>query len=171
GGADFRGIRISTPEYRAAEDFAGLRVLVVGGGTSAVGFLHELEDVAAKTLWATRRPVTFSDDPEDLRRAVRQADEAARAGEPLPSIISGTGLPATPENLAARDRGLLVARPMFSEMTPDGVRWSDGSFTPVGASISATGFRPQLAHPARVRLRELGGALWAVKGRPLPERG
>lgn len=169
GGADFRGIQISTPEYRAAEDFAGLRVLVVGGGTSAVGFLHELEDVAAKTLWATRRPVTFSDDPEDLRRAVRQADEAARAGEPLPSIISGTGLPATPENLAARDRGLLVARPMFSEITPDGVRWPDGSFAPVDAIVWATGFRPELAHLAPLRLREPGGGLWVEKGRSMRE--
>ncbi len=169
GGADFRGVQISTPGYRAAEDFAGLRVLVVGGGTSAVGFLHELEDVAAKTLWATRRPVTFSDDPEGLRRAVRRADEAARAGEPLPSIISGTGLPATPENLAARDRGLLVARPMFSEITPDGVRWPDGSFTPVDAIIWATGFRPELAHLAPLRLREPGGGLWVEKGRSMRE--
>src|SRR5699024_6097566 len=101
GGADFRGIQISTPEYRAAEDFAGLRVLVVGGGTSAVGFLHELEGVAAKTLWATRRPVTFSDVPEDPPRAVRHTDEAARPGAPQPSITTGTGRRASPEHPAA----------------------------------------------------------------------
>ena len=169
GAADFRGIQISTPEYRTAGDFAGLRVLVVGGGTSAVGFLHELEDVAAETLWTTRRPVTFSNDPDGPRRAVRQADEAARAGRPLPSIISGTGLPATPENLAARDRGLLVARPMFSEITPDGVRWPDGSFSPVDAIIWATGFRSELTHLAPLRLREPGGGLWVERGRSMRE--
>lgn len=169
GAANFRGVQISTPEYRAAEDFAGLRVLVVGGGTSAVGFLHELEGVAAETVWVTRRPVTFSNDPDGPRRAVREADEAARSGRPLPSIVSGTGLPATPENLAARDRGLLVARPMFSEITPDGVRWSDGSTTSVDAIIWATGFRSELTHLAPLRLREPGGGIRVERGRTVSE--
>ena len=165
GVADFRGVQISTPGYRAAEDFAGMRVLVVGGGTSATGFLRELEGIAASTLWTTRRPVTFVDDPEGGIKAVREADEAARAGRPLPSIISGTGLPATPANLAARDRGLLVARPMFETIEPDGVRWADGSFEAVDAIIWATGFRAELTHLAPLRLREPGGGVWVEDGR------
>ncbi|WP_017579926.1 NAD(P)-binding domain-containing protein [Nocardiopsis valliformis] len=171
GAADFRGVQISTPQYRAAEDFAGMRVLVVGGGTSAVGFLRELEGVAAGMVWATRRPVEFTDDPEGGVRAVRQADEAARAGLPLPSIIHGTGLPATPENLAARDRGLLVARPMFSAIDPDGVRWADGSFEAVDAIIWATGFRAELTHLAPLRLREPGGGVRVENGRSTREPG
>ena len=169
GAADFRGAQISTPQYRAAQDFAGMRVLVVGGGTSAVGFLRELEGVAASTVWATRRPVEFTDDPEGGVRAVRQADEAARAGLPLPSIIHGTGLPATAENLAARDRGLLVARPMFTVIEPDGVRWADGSFEPVDAIIWATGFRAELTHLAPLRLREPGGGVRVENGRSVRE--
>lgn len=165
GAADFGGVQISTPEFRAAEDFAGARVLVVGGGTSAVGFLLELEGVAAGTVWTARRPVAFTDDPEGGVRAVRQADEAARAGLPLPSIINGTGLPATPENLAARDRGLLVARPMFTAIEPDGVRWADGSFEPVDAIIWATGFRAELTHLAPLRLREPSGGVRVANGR------
>ncbi|WP_051049667.1 FAD-dependent oxidoreductase [Nocardiopsis ganjiahuensis] len=169
GAADFRGVQVSTPGYRSAEDFAGMRVLVVGGGTSAVGFLRELEGVAASTVWTTRRPVEFTDDPEGGVRAVRQADEAARAGRPLPSIIHGTGLPATPENLAARDRGLLVARPLFSAIEPDGVRWADGSFEPVDAIIWATGFRAELTHLAPLRLREPGGGVRVEDGRSVRE--
>ncbi|MBQ1082789.1 NAD(P)/FAD-dependent oxidoreductase [Nocardiopsis sp. B62] len=169
GAADFRGVQVSTPEYRAAEDFAGMRVLVVGGGTSAVGFLRELEGVAASTVWATRRPVEFVDDPQAGVRAVRRADEAARAGLPLPSIISGTGLPATPENLAARDRGLLVARPMFTAIEPDGVRWADGSLTSVDAIVWATGFRSELTHLAPLRLREPGGGVRVENGRAVRE--
>ncbi|MBE2997249.1 NAD(P)/FAD-dependent oxidoreductase [Nocardiopsis sp. HNM0947] len=169
GAADFAGVQISTPEYRAAEDFAGRRVLVVGGGTSAVGFLRELEGVASDTLWVTRRPVTFADVPDAGRRAVRQADEAARAGERLPSIVAGTGLPATPENLAARDRGLLVSRPMFSSVQPDGVSWDDGTFEPVDAIIWATGFRAELTHLAPLRLREPGGGLQVQDGRAVRE--
>ncbi|MEU3017026.1 MULTISPECIES: NAD(P)-binding domain-containing protein [unclassified Nocardiopsis] len=169
GAADFRGAQVSTPEYRAAQDFAGMRVLVVGGGTSAVGFLRELEGVAASTVWATRRPVEFVNDPQGGVRAVRQADQAARAGRPLPSIISGTGLPATPDNLAARDRGLLVARPMFTAIEPDGVRWADGSFTPVDAIVWATGFRPELTHLSPLRLREPGGGPRVENGRSVSE--
>lgn len=165
GAAEFRGVQISTPDYRSAEDFRGRRVLVVGGGTSAVGFLRELEGVAAATVWATRRPVEFGDDPDAGVRAVRRADEAARAGLPLPSIVSGTGLPATPENLAAVERGLLVARPMFSSIEPDGVRWADGSFAPVDAIIWATGFRAELTHLAPLRLREPGGGVRVAQGR------
>ncbi|MFE0265351.1 FAD-dependent oxidoreductase [Nocardiopsis alba] len=165
GIADFRGRQISTPEYREAAEFSGRRVLVVGGGTSAVGFLRELEGVAAETIWVTRRPVTFVNDPKGGVKAVRAADEAARSGRPLPSIISGTGLPATPANLAARDRGLLVARPMFSVIEPDGVRWEDGSFERVDAIIWATGFRAELSHLAPLRLREPGGGMWVRDGR------
>lgn len=166
GAADFRGVQISTPDYRAAEDFAGMRVLVVGGGTSAVGFLKELEGVAAHTIWTTRRPVEFVEEARGTE-AVRRADEAARAGRPLPSIVSGTGLPATPENMAAVERGVLVARPMFSEIEPDGVRWSDGSFAPVDAIIWATGFRAELTHLAPLRLREPGGGVRVDKGRSI----
>ncbi|MFE1169279.1 NAD(P)-binding domain-containing protein [Nocardiopsis sp. NPDC058789] len=169
GASDFRGVQVSTPEYRAAEDFAGARVLVVGGGTSAVGFLRELEGIAASTVWATRRPVEFVDDPQGGVRAVRRADEAARAGLPLPSIISGTGLPATEGNLAARDRGLLVSRPMFTEIEPDGVRWPDGSFEPVDAIVWATGFRAELTHLAPMRLREPGGGVRVEDGRAVRE--
>jgi cation diffusion facilitator CzcD-associated flavoprotein CzcO len=165
GAAEFRGTQVSTPGYRSAEDFRGKRVLVVGGGTSAVGFLRELEGVAAATVWVTRRPVEFTDDPDAGVTAVRMADEAARAGRPLPSIVSGTGLPATPENLAAAERGLLVARPMFSSIEPDGVRWADGTFAPVDAIIWATGFRAELTHLAPLRLRDPGGGVRVEQGR------
>ncbi|MFD6098162.1 NAD(P)-binding domain-containing protein [Nocardiopsis flavescens] len=165
GAAGFRGVQVSTPQYRAARDFAGLRVAVVGGGTSATGFLHELEGVAAATVWVTRRPVRFTDDPGAGVAAVRQADEAARAGRPLPSISGGTGLPATPRNLAAVERGLLVARPMFAAIEPDGLRWADGSFEPVDAIIWATGFRSELTHLAPLGLREPEGGLRVEQGR------
>lgn len=165
GASAFRGVQISTPDYRSAEDFLDRRVLVVGGGTSAVGFLRELEGVAASTIWTTRRPVEFSDAPGAGVEAVRRADEAARAGRPLPSIVSGTGLPATPENLAAAERGLLVARPMFASIEPDGVRWADGSFAPVDAIVWATGFRAELTHLAPLRLREPGGGVRVEQGR------
>ncbi|MCU1479924.1 MAG: pyridine nucleotide-disulfide oxidoreductase family protein [Subtercola sp.] len=182
GAETFRGVQISTPEYRSAADFAGKRVIVVGGGTSAVGFLLELEGVAASTFWVTRRPVEFGDGehsdaaatPKDAAAAVglesrlaavAQQDEAAKAGRVLPSIISGTGLPATPKNLAGVERGLLIAHPMFTSIEPAGVRFADGSFEPADALIWATGFRADLAHLAPLKLREQAGGIRVEQGR------
>src|SRR3954470_6601348 len=72
----FAGRQLHTSSYRSAEEFRGQRVLVVGGGTSAIGFLLELENVAASTMWVTRRPVDFLDhgtlDLEDAVTAVAQ---------------------------------------------------------------------------------------------------
>jgi NADPH-dependent glutamate synthase beta subunit-like oxidoreductase len=161
----FVGVQIGTPEYRSAQDFAGKRVIVVGGGTSAVGFLLELEGVAAKTTWVTRRPVHFIDNPEGGINAVAAQDVAARAGLVSPSIVSGTELPATPANLAGQARGVLVARNMFAAVEPTGVRFPDGSFEPADAIIWATGFRADLAHLAPLHLRESTGGIRVEAGR------
>ncbi|MGN6428959.1 NAD(P)-binding domain-containing protein [uncultured Leifsonia sp.] len=164
----FRGRHVHTSHYVSAEEFAGQDVVVVGGGTSAIGFLLELEGVASALTWATRRPVDFRDESELTIEggvaAVAQQDAAARAGAALPSIVSGTGVPRTRRIAAGIDRGLLVERPMFSRVEPDGVRWEDGSFTRADAIIWATGFRPELRHLAPLRLREKAGGLTVASG-------
>jgi cation diffusion facilitator CzcD-associated flavoprotein CzcO len=167
GAETFSGIQVSTPDYRSATDFAGLDVVVVGGGTSAVGFLLELEGVAASTTWVTRRPVEFTLDQHSKIAAVDRADAAARAGLPIPSVSSGTGLPASPRNVAGRERGVLVDRPMFASIESNGVRWADGSFQHADALIWATGFRAELGHLAPLRLREAGGGVAVERGRSL----
>ncbi|RFA10112.1 pyridine nucleotide-disulfide oxidoreductase [Subtercola boreus] len=171
----FAGRQLATPEYRSAAEFSGLRVIVVGGGTSAVGFVLELEGIAASTTWVTRRPVSFAgDEPgeasasiEGRLAAVAQQNDAAAAGRVLPSIISGTGLPATARNLDALRRGVLVARPMFTSIEQGGVRFADGSFEPADAIIWATGFRSELGHLDPLGLREPGGGVAAAEGRAL----
>jgi cation diffusion facilitator CzcD-associated flavoprotein CzcO len=171
GRDSFAGRQLHTTEYTAASDFAGQSVVVVGGGTSAIGFLLELENVASHLVWITRSPTEFRDEGElDLESrvaAVAMQDEAARTGRALPSIVSGTGVPVTRRIHAAIERGLLVPRPMFSAIEPDGIRWPDGSFEPVDAILWATGFRPELRHLAPLKLREKeggitvgGGASW-----------
>jgi cation diffusion facilitator CzcD-associated flavoprotein CzcO len=169
GAETFSGIQLSTPGYRAAADFTGMDVVVVGGGTSAVGFVLELEGVAASTTWVTRRPVEFTTDEHAKVAAVERADRAARAGLPIPSVSSGTGLPASPRNVAGRDRGVLVDRRMFASIESDGVRWADGSFQHADAIIWATGFRAELSHLAPLHLREPGGGVAVEKGRSVKD--
>ncbi|MBN9605712.1 MAG: NAD(P)/FAD-dependent oxidoreductase [Actinomycetales bacterium] len=160
---DFRGRHVHTVEYENAEAFRGQRVVVVGGGTSAIGFLLELEEVAAELTWVSRRPIEFLDgqeyDIEGSAQAVALQDEAAREGRVLPSVVSTTGVPRSRRIQAAIDRGLLVARPVFQSIVPHGVRWSNGFVLPADAIIWATGFRPELRHLAPLKLREKAGGV------------
>jgi cation diffusion facilitator CzcD-associated flavoprotein CzcO len=168
GRTSFRGEQIHTAEYRAASEFAGRNVVVVGGGTSAIGFLLELEGKASSLTWVTRRPVEFRDqgkiDLEAGAAAVADQDAAARAGEALPSIVSGTGVPRTRRMQAAINRGMLVAQPMFESIEPKGIRWADGTFQRADVIIWATGFRPELRHLAPLGLRETTGGVQVTAG-------
>ena len=163
GAATFTGRELHTNAFIDAAEFAGQRVVVVGGGTSAIGFLLELEGVAAELTWVARRPIDWVHterlDPEGASAAVAMQDDAARSGRALPSIVSGTGVPVSRRIQAGIDRGLLVARPMFASIEPDGVRWPDGSVTEADAIIWATGFRPELRHLAALKLRDRSGGL------------
>ena len=164
----FEGRHVHTTEYVDAAEFVGKSVVVVGGGTSAIGFLLELEDVAEKLTWVSRRPIEFLEDGElnlEARQsAVQKQDDAARAGRALPSIVSGTGVPRTRRIQAGIDRGLLHARPMFASIEPDGVRWANGSFQQADAIIWSTGFRPELRHLAPLKLREKEGGVVIAQG-------
>jgi cation diffusion facilitator CzcD-associated flavoprotein CzcO len=168
GRDSFEGRQIHTADYVSAQELAGARVVVVGGGTSAIGFLLELETQAAAITWVSRRPVDFLEagvvNVEAGARAISMQDEAARAGRALPSIVSGAGVPRTRRMQAAVQRGLLVRRPMFSSIEPGGVRWDDGSFTPADVILWATGFRPELRHLAPLQLREKEGGISVAGG-------
>ncbi|WP_095756518.1 FAD-dependent oxidoreductase [Streptomyces xinghaiensis] len=161
GAETFRGRQLHTAGYRGPEDFAGERVVVVGGGTSAVQHLLEIAEVA-DTLWVTRRPPVFRDGPFDERRgreAVALVDERVRAGLPPRSVVSVTGLVMNEAVRRGRESGVLEPRPMFSRITPEGVAWDDGATAAADSILWATGFRAALDHLAPLRLRERGGGI------------
>ena len=164
---EFEGRHLHTSEYRDAEEFRDQDVVVVGGGTSAIGFLMELEEVAKSLVWVARRPIEFLDSEnlniEGGQTAVALQDEAARMGRALPSIVSTTGVPRSRRIQAAIDRGLLHARPMFERIEPRGIRWANGATRPADAIIWATGFRPELRHLAPLKLREKEGGITVGK--------
>ncbi|MCU1544004.1 MAG: NAD(P)/FAD-dependent oxidoreductase [Microbacteriaceae bacterium] len=168
GRDSFAGRHVHTAEYVDAAEFAGQKVVVVGGGTSAIGFLLELEPVVAETTWVSRRPIEFLEDGElnlEARAsAVAMQDEAARAGRALPSIVSGTGVPRTRRIQAGIDRGVLTARPMFAAIEPGGVRWANGAFQEADVILWSTGFRPELRHLASLKLREKEGGIIVANG-------
>lgn len=161
GAADFAGRQLHYAAYRGPEEFAGLRVIVVGGGNSAVHVLAELAGVAASTRWVTRRPPVFHDGEftEEYGRAViAQVTGRVAAGLPPRSVVSVTGLGSTTLVRAALAKGALDRRPMFDRLVPAGAAWG-GTGEPADVIVWATGFRAALTHLAPLHLREPGGGI------------
>lgn len=158
----FKGRQLHTADYAGAEAFAGQRVLVVGGGASAVQLLAEISEHAS-TTWVTRRePVWRTGEefgPEIGRAVVAKVEERVRAGLPPRSVVSVTGLQLRVQEQAAAARGVYQRRPMFVRVVPDGVQWADGTIEQFDAILWATGFRADLAHLAPLRLRESAGGI------------
>ena len=168
GAASFRGRSLHARDYPGPAAVAGGRVVVVGGGITAVQLLLEIAPQAAATTWVTRREPVWNDGPFDAERgraAVALVEERVRAGLPPRSVVGVTGLGLTPEVRAGIASGVLRRRPMFAALTPDGVRWADGSTEPADVVLWATGWRPALGHLAPLRLRGPGGGI--VMGEPL----
>ncbi len=161
GQETFEGRQLHTAQYRGPWEFEGLRVVVVGGGISAVQHLMEIHPLAAETHWVTRRPPRWREgefDAERGREAVAMVEERVRRGLRPQSVISVTGVPLTPQIRAARESGALERLPMFQRIEPEGVRWSDGRFAAADVILWATGFRAALDHLAPLKLRgPLGG--------------
>ncbi|WP_369187759.1 FAD-dependent oxidoreductase [Streptomyces sp. R08] len=162
GQETFRGRQLHTAQYPGPEEFAGLRVVVVGGGASGTQHLMELAPYAAATTWVTRRPPVFREGPftEDLgRAAVALVEERVRQGLPPKSVVSVTGLPLNDAIRQAIADGVLDRQPMFDRITPDGVDWADGRHVDADVILWATGFRAAIDHLAPLKLREPGGGI------------
>ncbi|MGW5234182.1 FAD-dependent oxidoreductase [Streptomyces nodosus] len=162
GQETFRGRQLHTVEYPGPEEFAGLRVVVVGGGASGTQHLMEIAPYAAATTWVTRRPPVFREGPfteEVGRAAVALVEERVRRGLPPESVVSVTGLPLSDAVRQAVADGVLDRRPMFDRIVPEGVEWDDGRHVDADVILWATGFRAAIGHLAPLRLREPGGGV------------
>lgn len=162
GAAEFGGQQLHTHDFRQASDFAGQRVLVVGGGTSAAQFLLQLREAGATTFWSTRRPPEFrclAKNPDWGRDVERAVNERTRAGLPPISVVGVTGLPMTPMYQKGVAAGTLVSRGPLQRLTADAAVFEDGSVTPIDAVLWATGFRAALDHLSPLKLREPGGGI------------
>ncbi|NUO36257.1 MAG: NAD(P)/FAD-dependent oxidoreductase [Dermatophilaceae bacterium] len=161
GAETFRGRQLHTADYTGPDDLAGLRVVVVGGGASAVQILGELAPLA-QTRWVTRREPVWRSGPftEDAgRQAVALVEDRVARGLAPQSVVSVTGLSLRPQEARAAELGAYERRPMFERIEADGVRWADGSFEPADVILWATGFRPTVGHLAPLRLRSEHGGI------------
>lgn len=160
GWEKFKGRQLHTGEYEGAMEFAGRHVIIVGGGISAIQMLDEISKVTT-TTWVARRPPDFREykfTPEKGRAAVAIVEDRVRKGLPPQSVVSVTGLPVTPAVRAMMERGVLVRKPMFDEITENGVQWNNGESLRADVIFWNIGFRPSLDHLEALNLKnEWGG--------------
>ncbi|MCQ9165371.1 FAD-dependent oxidoreductase [Arthrobacter sp. STN4] len=162
GQETFTGRQLHTHDFQSAADFAGHRVMVVGGGTSAVQFLLQLSAEGVETAWSTRRPPEFTTrgfDPDWGRDVERRVNERTAAGLPPLSVVGVTGLPLTQQYQNGIAAGTLVSRGPLQRLTPMGAEFEDGSGFQADTILWATGFRAALDHLAPLKLREPGGGI------------
>ncbi|WP_317620439.1 NAD(P)-binding domain-containing protein [Streptomyces sp. CBMA156] len=156
----FAGRQLHYAEYRGPEEFTGRRVLVVGGGASAIQVLSEVAAVG-ETVWVTRSAPVYHDGPftpEYGRAVVAKVEERVRQGLPVRSVVSVTGLGPSVAYRRAEELGALHRRPMFDRLTEHGVAWGEEELA-VDAIVWATGFRPEVGHLAPLGLRSPGGGI------------
>jgi putative flavoprotein involved in K+ transport len=142
----FRGSVMHTSEYRRPNGYAGRRVVVVGGGNSAVQVADELARVARVTL-ATRSPVKWQSQRPLGRDMHWWFDRSGLDSVPVGRLwlrLDGNPVVDDGRYRAALAAGVYDQRPMFARYTADGVEWADGRSEPVDAVILATGYRPSL---------------------------
>jgi putative flavoprotein involved in K+ transport len=158
----FAGRQLHTADYRRAADFAGRRVLIIGGGNSAAQILAEVS-LVAETTWVTLRPPRFLPDDVDGRALFEIATRRHQArlrGESDTGGVGGLGDIVMVESVRkARERGVLHARRPFARLVDHGVRWPDGTESSFDAIIWCTGFRPALSHLAGLGLRGPDGLI------------
>ncbi|WP_369141797.1 ArsO family NAD(P)H-dependent flavin-containing monooxygenase [Streptomyces sp. R44] len=156
GRTDFQGTQLHTVEYRGPRDFAGQKVIVVGGGNSGAQIASDLAYDTDLT-WVTLREPRYLADDIDGRALFDHATARRRALDEGRSDTGGVAslgdIVAVPPVRAARDAGRLKAQPMFDQVTPSGVAWADGATAEADVIIWCTGFRPALSHLAPLGLR------------------
>jgi cation diffusion facilitator CzcD-associated flavoprotein CzcO len=161
GREGFAGRQIHSAAYRRPEDFAGLRVLVVGGGNSGAQILAEVSRTAARATWVTDREPVFLPDEVDGRVLFERATarwQAEREGRPPPPAQGGLGdVVAVAPVREARARGALGSLRAFARLERDAAVWADGTRIAADAIIWCTGFRPALDYLAPLGLVQPDG--------------
>jgi putative flavoprotein involved in K+ transport len=155
----YAGRQLHAADYRVPDDFAGQRVVVVGGGNSAAQVLAEVSTVA-ETTWVTAREPRFLADDVDGRvlfATARERIAALEQGREHAGVAGLGDIVMVASVKEARDRGVLRARPAFSRLDRGGVVWADGSRQDCDAVIWCTGFRPALRHLQPLRLHTRDG--------------
>jgi putative flavoprotein involved in K+ transport len=147
GLATFTGTVLHSSQYRSPEPFIGHRVVVVGGGNSAVQIAVELAEVAEVTI-ATRGRLRWQPQRILGRDFHWWLDRTGLDTSPLGPRVAKGSVPVIDDGRyrAAIRAGRPDHRPLFTMLDGDHLVWADGRRERVDALILATGFRPNLGY-------------------------
>lgn len=165
---DFNGLILHSKDYKNDEEFRNKRVVVVGGGNSAVQIAVELANTADVTI-ASLSPLKFVPQQflgKDLHfwidRAGLDKDKSAEGKSLLMKGIDGVIDDGFYQNAIAQNKP--NPKKMFKKFTKTGVVWEDNTHEDVDAVILATGYIPNFAY-----LNELN--VLDESGKPLQKNG
>jgi putative flavoprotein involved in K+ transport len=164
-GAGFAGRVLHAAEYRTPAAFHGQRVIVVGGGNTAVQIAVDLTGTAEVTL-ATRGPIRWQRQRRWGRDIHWWLDRTGLDTAPIGSLLRGRTSPVLDDgqHQSRIGDGRPRHRSMFRRLDGTTASWADGSTDRVDTIILATGYRPDL--PYLQGLGALDGA-----GRPHHRHG
>ncbi|MEO3869768.1 NAD(P)/FAD-dependent oxidoreductase [Nonomuraea sp. B12E4] len=166
GQESFTGKVVHVADYRDSKELAGLRVVVAGGGNSAVQVAYELTEVAQVDI-ASRRPLAFLPqrrDGHDVHHWLTSSGFDNLPAEWLIHSVHQTLVMDTGDYRAATESGRLRRREMFTGFDGETVIWPDGERERVDVVLLATGYLPNLEY-----LRPLGAL--TPDGLPLHQGG
>jgi putative flavoprotein involved in K+ transport len=165
GKEQYKGRILHSCHYRKAVAFQNQRVVVVGGGNSAVQIAYELTQVAKVSI-ATRNPISFSPQRilgKDVHFWLKISGlDRFSLAKGLATKVSVLDTGVYQESI---DNGKPDRREMFEKFTEEGVMWKDGTIEKVDAVIFGTGYRPNVAY-----LESLPKAL-DCQGNPIQQNG
>ncbi|TDE60289.1 NAD(P)/FAD-dependent oxidoreductase [Nonomuraea mesophila] len=159
GQEGFAGQALHVADYRNPKPYVGQRIVVVGGGNSAVQVAYELAEVADVTI-ASRQPLQFF--PQVVGGKDAHYWHTTTGFDSLPPhwlarIATGTLVMDTGDYAAALTDGRMDRRPLLSAFEGRDVVWADGTREPVDVVIYATGYLPNLNYLASLGALDANG--------------
>ncbi|WP_211351848.1 flavin-containing monooxygenase [Haloactinospora alba] len=157
----FTGELLHAADYREPAPYSGKRVVIVGGGNSAVQIGYELSGKAASVTLATRQPVRFlhqRHNGRDLHDWITQSGFDHLPPEWLARAVGGTLVMETGDYRSALETGRMRRVPVFDAFDGDSLVWSDGTREPADTVLFATGYRPSLGYLERLGALDSDGA-------------
>ncbi len=173
GEETFRGRLMHSYEYREPKSFVDQRVIVVGGGNSAVQIAAELSKFAHVTI-AARQPVRLIGQ-RLLRKDVHfwwwllgldTSTPKSLKGKLFRWLVSGNGPAVLDAGVyrKALQQQTPDQRMMFDRFTQEGVVWTDGASEKVDSVIFATGFQPSFDYLAPLGALDKDGNALQLEG-------
>jgi putative flavoprotein involved in K+ transport len=144
GSDRFKGKIIHSSQYKNIEEYNNQRVVVVGGGNSAMQIAYELAKVSKVSI-ATRKPISFIPQRilgNDIHFWLKVSGIDTRSYGRRFSM--NTSVMDTGIYKEAILKNMPDSKTMFINYTEEGIVWSDGREEKVDSVIYATGYRPKV---------------------------